>query len=325
MPISYGVTAGAELTILSFTSTYGNWVSIFTAIAMCCFAFSTIIGWGLYGARCIEFLLSSKAVKPFMVVYSLIAILGVTVDLELVWSISDTCNGLMLIPNLLAVFLLSGTVFKLVKEYLKFIQIGGNPMKYTKNLSDLRVVKTKKSICNAFIKLLAQKDFRSITITDIAKMADVNRKTLYNYYSSTDDIMKEIVDKSFSYLFENTLAKVDFKKLFQNPEIIFSRLNSLIEEDIDTYTALFKIEEPGNLLQKVEFMLKEKMLEFFLEKNPENMTNIMIFCEYCSAGVISAYRYWFNSSQKIPLEEFSKKVCCMLEACMESLSIKWEE
>lgn len=118
VPITYGEAAGAELTILGFTSTYGNWVSIFTAVAMCCFAFSTIIGWGLYGARCIEFLFSSKVVKPFMVVYSMVAILGATVDLGLVWSISDTCNGLMAIPNLIGVFLLSGTVFKLVKEYL---------------------------------------------------------------------------------------------------------------------------------------------------------------------------------------------------------------
>ena len=57
VPVGYGAAAGAELTISGFTSTYGNWVSIFTAVAMCCFAFSTIIGWGLYGARCAEFLL----------------------------------------------------------------------------------------------------------------------------------------------------------------------------------------------------------------------------------------------------------------------------
>lgn len=116
VPITYGQAAGAELTILGFTSTYGNWVSIFTAVAMCCFAFSTIIGWGLYGARCVEFLFSSKVVKLFMLVYSMVAILGATVDLGLVWSISDTCNGLMVIPNLIGVFLLSGTVLKLVKE-----------------------------------------------------------------------------------------------------------------------------------------------------------------------------------------------------------------
>ena len=115
--ISYGDAAGAELTISGFTSTYGNWVSIFTAVAMCCFAFSTILGWGLYGARCAEFLFSEKIIKPFMAAYSLVAIVGANIDLGLIWSISDTFNGLMLIPNLIGVFLLSGTVFKLVKDH----------------------------------------------------------------------------------------------------------------------------------------------------------------------------------------------------------------
>ena len=74
VPVSYGQAAGAELTISGFTATYGNWVSIFTAVAMCCFAFSTIIGWGLYGTRCIEFLFGSRVNKPFMLVYALVAI-----------------------------------------------------------------------------------------------------------------------------------------------------------------------------------------------------------------------------------------------------------
>ena len=118
VPVRYGDAAGAELTILGFTSTYGSWVSIFTAIAMCCFAFSTIIGWGLYGSRCIEYLFhTDKVVRPFLVVYSFVAILGATVDLGLLWSIADTFNGLMSIPNLLALLLLSGTVVKLVKEF----------------------------------------------------------------------------------------------------------------------------------------------------------------------------------------------------------------
>lgn len=115
--VPYGKAAGAELTIAGFTATYGNWVSIFTAVAMCCFAFSTILGWGLYGARCIEFLFNAKVIKPFMVAYSLVAILGATVELGLLWSIAETFNGLMAIPNLIAVFLLSGTVVKMTKEY----------------------------------------------------------------------------------------------------------------------------------------------------------------------------------------------------------------
>lgn len=115
--IGYGAAAGAELTISGFTRVYGSWVAVFTAVAMCCFAFSTIIGWGLYGTRCCEFLFGTKYNKVFMIVYSLMAIVGATMDLGLLWSIADTFNGLMAIPNLIALFLLSGTVVRLVKEY----------------------------------------------------------------------------------------------------------------------------------------------------------------------------------------------------------------
>ena len=117
-PVGYGAAAGAELTISGFTTTYGGWASIFTAVALCCFAFSTIIGWGLYGSRFLVFLCrSDKVAKPFFLVYSFVSILGATMDLSLLWSIADTFNGLMSIPNLLALLLLSGTVVRLTKEF----------------------------------------------------------------------------------------------------------------------------------------------------------------------------------------------------------------
>lgn len=115
--ITYGQSAGAELTIAGFTLVYGNWVSIFTAIAMCCFAFSTIVGWGLYGARCVEFLFGSKVLKIYYIAYSLISIVGATVSLDLIWGISDTFNGFMAVPNLVGVFLLAPVVVRLLKEY----------------------------------------------------------------------------------------------------------------------------------------------------------------------------------------------------------------
>lgn len=119
-PVSYGAAAGAELTISGFTTTYGGWASIFTAVALCCFAFSTIIGWGLYGSRFLVFLCkSNKVARPFFVVYALVAILGATMDLGLLWSIADTFNGLMSIPNLIALLLLSGTVVQLTRAFFK--------------------------------------------------------------------------------------------------------------------------------------------------------------------------------------------------------------
>ena len=118
VPVNYGTAAGAELTISGFTATYGSGASLFTAVALCCFAFSTIIGWGLYGSRFATFLFKTdKIVRPFFVVYSFVAILGATLDLGILWGVADTFNGLMSIPNLIALFLLSGTVVKLANEY----------------------------------------------------------------------------------------------------------------------------------------------------------------------------------------------------------------
>ena len=115
--ITYGQAAGAELTISGFTSTYGSWVSILTAVAMCCFAFSTIIGWGLYGSRCIEFLGGEKLVRPFLVIYSFVSIVGATINLGLLWDIADTFNGLMAVPNLICLLALSGVTAREMKNF----------------------------------------------------------------------------------------------------------------------------------------------------------------------------------------------------------------
>ena len=115
-PVVYGQAAGADLTISGFTSVYGNWVTLLTAVAICFFAFTTALGWGLYGSRCTEFVFGSRAVKPFLVLYALVSILGATVDLGVVWDVADTFNGLMAVPNLIALFLLSGKLVQICRE-----------------------------------------------------------------------------------------------------------------------------------------------------------------------------------------------------------------
>ena len=115
-PVAYGQAAGADLTISGFTSVYGNWVTLLTAVAICIFAFTTVLGWGLYGSRCAEFVFGSRVVKPFLVLYALVSILGATVDLGVVWDVADTFNGLMAVPNLIALSLLSGKLVQICRE-----------------------------------------------------------------------------------------------------------------------------------------------------------------------------------------------------------------
>ena len=89
------------------------------AIAICLtlFALSTVLTWALYGSRCVEYLFGFKASKVYLIIFCLFACIAGTVELSLAWAIADTLNGLMAIPNLIAVALLSPVVVKLTKEY----------------------------------------------------------------------------------------------------------------------------------------------------------------------------------------------------------------
>ncbi|MDR2893616.1 MAG: sodium:alanine symporter family protein [Deltaproteobacteria bacterium] len=89
------------------------------ALGLVLFAYTTILGWSIYGERCCIFLFGHKASLPFRVVFTLVVPLGCLAQLDFVWSLSDLFNGLMAIPNLIAVLLLSPVVFKLTKEYFE--------------------------------------------------------------------------------------------------------------------------------------------------------------------------------------------------------------
>lgn len=115
--IPYGMDVGVALTTDAFSSVYGDWVSIFIAAALCCFAFATVLGWGLYGARCAQFLFGANAWKKFVLLQAVTVVLGAVLNTGTVWLLSETVNGLMAIPNLIALAALSPELSRLTKEY----------------------------------------------------------------------------------------------------------------------------------------------------------------------------------------------------------------
>ena len=112
--------AGVPTAVAGFSSVFGDKAgSLILAVGLLLFATSTILGWALYGTRCAEFLFGSKIIRPYQIVFCLVVIAGAVADLTLVWDISDTLNGLMSIPNLIALLLLSPVVIKLTREHFK--------------------------------------------------------------------------------------------------------------------------------------------------------------------------------------------------------------
>lgn len=117
IPIPYGEDVGAALTTQAFCAVYGNWVSVFLTLALCSFAFATVLGWGLYGARCAEFLFGSSCWRYFAFFQTVMVVLSAVLETGVVWSLAELLNGLMAIPNLIALVFLSPKLRELTNHY----------------------------------------------------------------------------------------------------------------------------------------------------------------------------------------------------------------
>lgn len=117
VPIPYGEDIGIALTTQAFSEVAGSWTSVLIALALCCFAIATVLGWGLYGVRCAQFLFGTDVWKRFVLLQSATVVLGAVLKTGTVWMLSETVNGLMAIPNLIVLAVLSPRLVRLTKEY----------------------------------------------------------------------------------------------------------------------------------------------------------------------------------------------------------------
>ena len=122
VPIPYGLDTGAALTTAAFQAVCGDWVSIFMAAALCCFAFATVLGWGLYGLRCATFLFGCDVTTKFALLQGITVVIGSLLKTGTVWMLCESVNGLMAIPNLILLALLAKELARLTIQY----KSGGN-------------------------------------------------------------------------------------------------------------------------------------------------------------------------------------------------------
>ncbi|ASW49010.2 MULTISPECIES: alanine/glycine:cation symporter family protein [Streptococcus] len=108
---------GAPLTQAAFATVFGNAGSIALTISLVLFAFTTILGWSYYGERCIEFLFGTKSILPYRLLFVAMVALGGFLKLDLIWTIADIVNGLMALPNLIALLALSPVIIKETRQY----------------------------------------------------------------------------------------------------------------------------------------------------------------------------------------------------------------
>lgn len=109
--------AGAPLTQAAFSTVFGQPGALALTISLVLFAYTTILGWSYYGERCIEFLFGTKSILPYRLVFVTMVALGGFLKLDLIWTIADIVNGLMALPNLIALLALSPVIIKETRQY----------------------------------------------------------------------------------------------------------------------------------------------------------------------------------------------------------------
>ena len=122
IPVLATLVGGAFNSVFS----WGDLGEKFIAIAMFLFAFTTVLGWSHYGSKAWEYLFGAKTTFVFRIIHVCTVIFGAVLTSSLAWDISDTFNGLMMIPNLIAVVILSPVVLKITRNYLKRVKKGEN-------------------------------------------------------------------------------------------------------------------------------------------------------------------------------------------------------
>ncbi len=115
--IPFGIDEGFLLTERAFSSVYGQWVGVLLTLFLCCFAFATMLGWGLYGLRCAQYLFGQRAWKVFVLLQAAVVVASTLLKTGIVWLLAETVNGLMAIPNLIALAVLMPQLKQLTKAY----------------------------------------------------------------------------------------------------------------------------------------------------------------------------------------------------------------
>ena len=186
--------------------------------------------------------------------------------------------------------------------------INNNLQTNQKKKVDRRIIKTKRAICTALTEILGYKEINEISICEIAQKAQVNRKTIYNYYPGIHEIIDDI-ENSLVESYESVFEKIDFdtEAPHKFSYKIFDTISSIINDNIDFYSRLIKINGNLQFIQKIIGSIEDRLKESLNKKGYDtNKTGLM--AHFIVNGMISAYDYWFSSGRVQPLDEFSKDV-----------------
>ena len=170
---------------------------------------------------------------------------------------------------------------------------------------DRRCVRTRRTIKQILMKLIAEEDADAITIKEIAERADINRKTFYSHYRDVnavlDDIQNDLVDQLYG-----VLKGCEISRILRDPYPFFQKLTEIINEDFDFYKYLIRSRSAGNFGEKIKKALKRRIMDNLHDEMASGKEALSFTVEFIVSGILSVYWEWVGSEQKMPLAQVSK-------------------
>lgn len=178
---------------------------------------------------------------------------------------------------------------------------------------DRRIRKSKEAIRMALVNLLTHKDLENITITEIAKEADVNRKTFYNNYENVFEVIEEI-ENDIVQAFNEVLAKINLEDYLKQPLKIFESLTSIIQKDFNFYSDLVQAQKVGgiNLITKITETLKERVKTNLPGELFQDTFTMEFSIDYIITGMMEGYKEWLQNPKEISLEKLAQTMSTII-------------
>lgn len=172
---------------------------------------------------------------------------------------------------------------------------------------DKRIIKTKKAIQTAYFTLLNEKEKKKITISAIARKANIDRKTFYLHYNTPDDIVREYARekvKSFCDALEEQMRKEEVFSI----DLFFDVLIDMVLGNLKLVTFLTSLDDSAFFFDEIKAELVNAILRNFPDSLNLSVDDITIYADFYLSGIISSFRLWAEGKVEIPIEELAEKV-----------------
>lgn len=181
--------------------------------------------------------------------------------------------------------------------------------------TDRRVLRTRKAIRSAFAELLSEKDYNDITVTDISERADINRKTFYNYYRNTEDLVQDIENEAIAD-FDTLMDDLREHHILDNPEMIVTRISAAIESNLDYFRDFLIISKNAALFNRIADSLKKQIRVTLADQDVMDPMKAEALSIYITSGALSVYRDWLMDGRRAPREELDAYLQRLTIACV---------